>query len=96
MVWKRKRSGSTKSEGVYYSTIDEGALQTSLPNKPEPIYTEMSDEQNNSKNISNTSPAHQHVTLQDNRDPKEQVILQDNPVYSDPPAYGSTPTGIQN
>ena len=87
MVWKRNRSVSTKPEGVYYSAIDEGALQTSLPNKPEPIYTEMSDEQNNTKNISNTSPTQQHVTMQDNpaySDPKEQVVLQDNP------AYGST------
>ena len=64
--------------------IDEGALQTSLPNKPEPIYTEMSVEQNNAKNISNISPTQQHVTMQDNpaySDPKEQVVLQDNPAY---------------
>ena len=86
-MWKGNRSVSTKPEGVYYSTIDEGTLQTSLPSKPEPIYTEMSDEKSNAKNISNTSPTQQHVTTQDNpaySDPKKQVALQDNP------AYGST------
>jgi len=69
---------------MYYSTIDEGTLQTSLPNKPEPIYTELSNEQNNAKNISTTQ---KHVTMQDNpaySDPKEKVKLQDNPAYSDP------------
>ena len=90
MVWKRNRSVSTKPEGVYYSAIDERTLQTSLPNKPEPIYTEMSDEQNNAKNISNISPTQQHVTMQDNPaycDPKEQVVLQDNPAYGSTPKY---------
>ena len=87
VVWKRKRSGSTKPEGVYYSTIGEGTLQASLPNKPKPIYAEMNDEQKNARNISNTSTTQQYVTIQDNpaySEPKEQVALQDNPAYSDP------------
>ena len=79
VVWKKKKcSGSTKPEGIYYSTIDEGTLKTSLPNKPEPIYTEMS---NNAKNISNTSPTQQHVTMQDNPTYSDLVNLQDNPAY---------------
>ena len=96
MVWKKKRSGSTKPEGVYCSTIR--TLQTFLPNKPEPIYIEMSNEQN----ISITYPIQQLVLTQGNptySDPEHQVKLQDNPAYSDPmeqvklqdnPAYGRT------
>jgi len=87
-MWKRKSNGSTKPEGVYYSAIGEGTLQTSLSNKqqkPEPIYTEVSDKQNNSKNISITNQTQESVTLQDNPayfNPKEQVVLHDNPAYS--------------
>ena len=85
VVWKRKSNGSTKPEGVYYSTIGEGTLKTSLSNKqqkPEPIYTEMSDKQDNTKNISITNPTQESVTMQDNpaySNPTKHVVLQDNP-----------------
>jgi len=85
VVWKRNRSGSTKQEGVYYSTIGDGTLQASQPNeqqKPEPIYTEMSDKQDNTKNISITNPTQESVTMQDNpaySNPTKHVVLQDNP-----------------
>ena len=88
MVWKKKSSRSTKPEGVYYSTIGEGILQTSLSNKQqrsEPIYTEMSDKQNYTKNVSITNPTKESVTMQHNPAysiPTEQVVLQDNPAYS--------------
>ena len=52
MEEKEKWIRSTKPEGVYYNTIDEGTLQTSQSSKPEPIYAEMSDKQSNAKNIS--------------------------------------------
>ena len=82
MVWKRKRSGSTKPEGVYYTSIR--TLQTFLPSKPEPIYIEMNNEQNN---ISITNPIKQLFLTQDNptySNPKQPIKLQDNPAYSDP------------
>jgi len=75
---------------VYYSTIDEGMLQTSVPNKSKPIYTKMSDEQ---KNISNTSPTQQHVTVLDNpvySNPKEQRVIKEQVKLQDNPAYDST------
>ena len=81
MVWKKKRSGSTKPEGVYYSTIDVGRLQTSLPTKLEPIYTEIGDKQSDAKKISVTNSTQESVTMQDNpaySKSKEQVVLQDN------------------
>ena len=102
MVWKRKRSGSSKKEDIYFSTVGEGKLQASQPNKPEPIYTEMSDKHNNAKNISIKNATKESVTMQNNpaySNPNKQVVLQDNPAYSDVvsehiklqdnPAYGS-------
>ena len=77
MVWKRKTNGSTKPEGVYYSTIDVGRLQTSQPTKPEPIYTEIGDKQNDAKKISVTNSTQESVAMQDNpaySKPKEQVV----------------------
>ena len=99
MVWKRKRSGSTKPE---QSTVDEGKLQTSQPNKPEPIYTERSDGQNNIKNSSNNSVIQQSVAMQNqNHDLNEQA--EDNPAYhyykvpeNDPAYFGVVDLQVNN
>ena len=74
VVWKRRKSEQdTKSEGVYYSTIDETTLQRSPTIKPEPVYNEMNDEQDsNYIEISKSN----HSTKQMNK-----VTMQDNPAY---------------
>ena len=74
-------------------------MQSSLPNKPEPIYTEVSDKKSDAKIISITNPTQESVTMQDipaYSNPKNQVVLQDNPgvvnehiKLQENPAYGS-------
>ncbi|XP_065914003.1 mucin-2-like isoform X2 [Dysidea avara] len=88
VVWKRNRNGSTKPEGVYYSTIGERTVQTSIPNKPEPLYTETDDEQiiteTDDEQVIPMNTSNANPTMQNNpaySDPKEQVVLQNNPAY---------------
>ena len=48
VVWERKKSEQhTKQEAVYYSTINETTIKRSETSKPEPIYSEINDKQNN-------------------------------------------------
>ena len=86
-VWKRKRSVSTKPEDENHSTIDVKTLQTSLPNKqqkPEPIYSEIGDQQNNLKNIytCDASSMEESATISAYSIPKHQVVLKDDHTYS--------------
>ena len=78
VVWKgKKRVGHTKPEGVYYSTINETSLPRSPTSKPEPVYSEMNDGQDDKEP--------QYMDITDKAHPTEQadkVAMQDNPAYS--------------
>ena len=85
VVWKRKRSVSTKPEDVNHSTIDVRTSQTHLPSKqqkPEPIYSEVGDQQNSLKNIFSASFTKEIVTIPAYSIPKHQVVLKDDHTYS--------------
>ena len=97
VVWKRKTQSEqhTKpAEGVYYSTTDETTLPRSPTKKPEPVYDEMNDGQQENKEPEymdipkgiHSTKQPSKVTMQDNPDysiPSEhQVEIQDNPAYS--------------
>jgi len=95
VVWKKKRSVSTKPEDVNHSTIDVSTLQKSLalPNKqqkPEPIYPEICDQHNNLKNNFCASSTQGSVIMPAYSNPKNQVILEDDPTscYSDAKGQG--------
>ena len=100
VLWPRKKSEQhTKPEGVYYSTIDEITLPRSPTSKPEPVYNEMNDGQQENKEPEYMDiPEGIHSTKQTNK-----VTMQDNPAYSIPsehqveiqdnPAY-STSSGV--
>ena len=78
VVWKRKKSEQqTKQEGVYYTTINETTIKRSPANKPEPVYSEMNDEQD--------SKEPQHIGIPEDicsSKPPDKVTMQDNPAYS--------------
>ena len=93
MVWKRKKTEEhTKPEAVYYSTINETSLPRSPTSKPEPIYSETNDGQDNkdAQNMDVTPSTKQanKVTIQDNPEYSvafdHQVKLQNNPAYHTP------------
>ena len=80
VIWKRKKSEEhTKPESAYYSTIDETTFPRSPINKPEPIYSEMNDEQNNKEPQYMDIPENVLSTKQ-----ADKIIIQDNPAYSTP------------
>ena len=81
VLWPRKKSEQhTKPEGVYYSTIDETTLPRSPTSKPEPVYNEMNDGQQENKEPEYMDiPEGIHSTKQTNK-----VTMQDNPAYSIP------------
>ena len=81
VVWLRNKSEQhTKPESVYYSTIDETTLPRSPTSKPEPVYNEMNDGQQENKEPEYMDiPEGIHSTKQTNK-----VTMQDNPAYSIP------------
>ena len=90
VLWPRKKSEQhTKPEGVYYSTIDETTLPRSPTSKPEPVYNEMNDGQQENKEPEYMDiPESIHSTKQTNK-----VTMQDNPAYSIPSEH---PVEIQD
>jgi len=81
VVWKRKRSVSTKPEDENHSTIDVRTLQASIENKqqkPEPLYSEIGDQLSSLKNISNASSTKESVTIAAYSISKHQVVLKDD------------------
>ena len=95
VVWKRrKRQQHTKSEGIYYSTIDETMIKRPPTIEPGPVHAKINDEQDNKEPqymdifiTTHSTKQGDKVTMQDNPAysavaSEHQVMLQDNPAYS--------------
>ena len=72
VVWKRKKSEEQdKQEGVYYTTIDESALQSPI------------NKQINKMNNEQSSREPQYMEIAKTTQCTEKVTMQDNPAYSE-------------
>ena len=75
VVWKRKKSEKqSKQEGVYYTTIDESALQSPTKKQINKMNDEQSSREPQYMEIAKTTQYTKQI---------EEVTMQDNPAYSE-------------
>ena len=95
VIWKRRKCQQhTKSEGIYYSTIDETMIKRPPTIEPGPVQARINDEQDNKEPqymdifiTTHSTKQGDKITMQDNPAysavaSEHQVMLQDNPAYS--------------